>query len=95
MAGQVAEAEKEERLARLQAVLAESRDAFNAGLVGRTVAVLIEGPGRHPGQVTGRSPYLQAVHCQGPARLVGQIEDVVIRAAGANSLAAERLLETA
>ena len=95
MTGQVAEPEKEARLARLQAVLAESRDAFNAGLVGRTVPVLFEGPGRHPGQVGGRTPYLQAVHCDGPVSLVGRIEDVVIRAAGANSLAAERVLETA
>ena len=95
MTGQVAEPEKEARLARLQAVLAESRDAFNAGLVGRTVPVLFEGPGRHPGQVGGRTPYLQAVHCEGPESLVGRIEDVVIRAAGANSLAAERVLETA
>jgi tRNA-2-methylthio-N6-dimethylallyladenosine synthase len=95
MTGQVAEPEKEARLARLQAVLAESRDAFNAALVGRTVPVLFEHPGRHPGQVGGRSPYLQAVHCQGPESLIGRIEDVVIRAAGANSLAAERVLETA
>jgi tRNA-2-methylthio-N6-dimethylallyladenosine synthase len=95
MTGQVAEPEKEARLARLQTVLNESRDGFNAGLVGRTVPVLFEGPGRHPGQMGGRSPYLQAVHCDGPESLVGRIEDVVIRAAGANSLAAERLLETA
>jgi len=95
MTGQVAEPEKEARLARLQAVLAESRDTFNAGLVGRTVPVLFEHPGRHPGQVGGRTPYLQAVHCEGPESLVGRIEDVVIRAAGANSLAAERVLETA
>ena len=95
MPGQIPEAEKEARLAALQAVLNESRDAFNASLVGRTVPVLFEGPGRHPGQMTGRSPYLQAVHCEGPPSLVGRIEDVVIRAAGANSLAAERLLEIA
>jgi tRNA-2-methylthio-N6-dimethylallyladenosine synthase len=95
MAGQIPEAEKEARLAALQAVLNESREAFNAALVGRTLPVLFEGPGRHPGQMTGRSPYLQAVHCEGPASLVGRIEDVLIRAAGANSLAAERILETA
>ncbi|MGH7024258.1 MAG: tRNA (N6-isopentenyl adenosine(37)-C2)-methylthiotransferase MiaB, partial [Caulobacteraceae bacterium] len=95
MPGQVAEAEKESRLARLQAVLNAQREAFNVGLVGRAVPVLFEGPGRHPGQMTGRSPYLQAVHCEGPPSLVGRLEDVLIRAAGANSLAGERVLETA
>jgi tRNA-2-methylthio-N6-dimethylallyladenosine synthase len=95
MPGQIDETEKEARLARLQTLLEAQRSAFNAALVGRALPVLFEGPGRHEGQVVGRSPYLQAVHCQGPASLVGKIEPVVIRAAGANSLAAERMLETA
>ncbi len=66
LARQVEEPVKEERLARLQGLLAEQQRAFNAALVGCTVDVLFEGKGRHPGQVVGRSPYLQAVHCQGP-----------------------------
>ncbi len=92
---QVDEAEKEARLARLQALLESQRAAFNAALVGRALPVLFEGPGRHKGQVVGRSPYLQAVHCQGPLNLVGRIEPVIVRSAEANSLAAERMLETA
>ena len=95
MPGQVDEGEKEARLARLQALLEKQRTDFSAALVGHTLPVLFEGPGRHEGQVVGRSPYLQAVHCHGPQSLVGRIEPVVIRAAGANSLAAERMLETA
>ena len=95
MTAQVAEAEKEARLATLQALLTAQRDAFNADLVGRTVPVLFEGPGRHAGQMGGRSPYLQAVHCEGPPTLAGRIQEVVISAAGANSLTAERVLETA
>ena len=95
MPGQVAEAEKEFRLARLQAVLNESREAFNAAMVGRETEVLFEGPGRHAGQIVGRSPYLQAVHCEGDVRLVGRIAPVIIRATHANSLAGERVLETA
>ncbi len=95
MPGQVDETEKDARLARLQALLEAQRAAFNAALVGRALPVLFEGPGRHEGQVVGRSPYLQAVHCLGPQSLVGRIEPVVIRAAGPNSLAAERMLETA
>ncbi|MFQ5347969.1 MAG: tRNA (N6-isopentenyl adenosine(37)-C2)-methylthiotransferase MiaB [Rhodothalassiaceae bacterium] len=61
-AEQVAEEVKAERLAELQALLAGQQAAFNAQSVGRTVSVLIERPGRHPGQGVGRSPYMQAVH---------------------------------
>jgi tRNA-2-methylthio-N6-dimethylallyladenosine synthase len=95
MPAQVAETEKEARLARLQTLLESQRAAFNTALVGHALPVLFEGPGRHEGQVVGRSPYLQAVHCNGPLSLVGRIESVIVRAAGANSLAAERMLETA
>ena len=86
MAGQVAEEVKEERLARLQALLAEQQQAFNAAQVGRTLPVLFERPGRHAGQVLGRSPYLQAVHADGPQDLIGQIVPVAIGRAAMNSL---------
>jgi len=92
---QVAEAVKEERLARLQALLAEQQQAFNGGLVGRTVDVLFEKPGRHIGQVVGRSPYLQAVHIEAPQSLIGQIAPVRIEAAGRNSLSGSPVLEAA
>ncbi|MGI9169547.1 MAG: tRNA (N6-isopentenyl adenosine(37)-C2)-methylthiotransferase MiaB [Caulobacteraceae bacterium] len=95
MAGQVDEAVKVERLARLQAVLEAQQRAFNAALVGRTVPVLFEKPGRPQGQVVGRSPYLQAVHCAGPASLIGRIEPVAIEAAAKGSLAGRRVLEAA
>jgi tRNA-2-methylthio-N6-dimethylallyladenosine synthase len=95
MSGQVDEAQKDARLAALQTLLNTQRQAFNAGLVGRTLPVLFESAGRHDGQAVGRSPYLQSVHCTGAAGFIGRIEDVAIRSAGANSLAAERLLETA
>ena len=84
--GQVPEAAKKERLAALQALLEESRHAFDRSLVGRRVPVLFEAKGRKPGQVTGRSPYLQAVHVEGPEALIGHIAEVDIRAAGPNSL---------
>jgi tRNA-2-methylthio-N6-dimethylallyladenosine synthase len=84
--GQVPEAAKKERLAALQALLEESRHAFDRSVVGRRLPVLFEGKGRKPGQVTGRSPYLQAVHVEGPEALIGHIAEVDIRAAGPNSL---------
>jgi tRNA-2-methylthio-N6-dimethylallyladenosine synthase len=87
MPGQVADAVKDERLARLQALLDGQQRAFNAAQAGRTLPVLFEKPGRHAGQLIGRSPYLQAVHAAAPDRLLGQIVPVRIEDAGKNSLA--------
>jgi len=83
---QVPEDVKLERLHTLQALLAEQQRAFNAAMAGRTLPVLFEASGRNPGQLTGRSPYLQPVHVDAPAEAVGQIVDVEITEAGANSL---------
>ncbi len=95
MPGQVAEEVKSERLQRLQALLAEQQHAFNAGLAGRTVPVLFERPGRHAGQILGRSPYLQAVHAEGPDQLIGRIVPVRITTVARNSLGASLELESA
>src|SRR5947209_3325601 len=70
---QIDEDLKEERLARLQALIDEQRQAFNVGTVGRIVDVLVEKRGRHPGQIAGRTPYLQAIHFDGPAEVIGEI----------------------
>ena len=59
-ADQVPEPVKAERLAELQALLQQQQRAFNAACVGRVLPVLFEKPGRHDGQLVGRSPYLQA-----------------------------------
>ena len=95
MAGQVPEEIKSERLQRLQALLEEQRQAFNAAMAGRSVPVLFEREGRKPGQIAGRSPYLQAVHVDAPQRLIGRIVPVRIAAAGSNSLAGSVELEAA
>jgi tRNA-2-methylthio-N6-dimethylallyladenosine synthase len=94
--GQVAEAEKDERLHRLQALIGDQQAAFNRAQVGRTLPVLIEKPGRHPGQLVGRSPYLQAVHLAAPTAMIGRIVPVRIERAERNSLAgAKAALEPA
>ena len=90
-AEQVPEEEKADRLARLQVLLSEQQAEFQAGCVGRTVSVLIEKPGRHPGQMVGRSPYLQAVHLDCDPGLAGRIIEVEITSAGPNSLAGRRV----
>jgi len=93
--GQVAEAVKDERLARLNALIDDQQRAFNAAQVGKVLPVLFEKPGRHPGQLSGRSPYLQAVHCEGPDRLIGQIVPVRIDVANKMSLAGVLQMEPA
>ena len=95
MPGQVAEEVKEERLARLNALLDEQQSAFNESQVGKTLPVLFERAGRHPGQLSGRSPYLQAVHVSGPDHLIGQIVPVRIESAAKMSLAGSLALEVA
>ncbi len=90
---QVPEDEKDRRLQELQALLRQQQAAFNQGCVGLTVPVLFTGPGRHPGQVAGRSPWLQPVHCHGTATLIGRIAPVKITAAHPNSLSATLMAE--
>jgi tRNA-2-methylthio-N6-dimethylallyladenosine synthase len=83
---QVPEAVKTERLARLQALLDSQQTAFNARCVGQLIPVLIDKTGRRPGELVGRSPYLQPVHMKGPAEWLGRIMTVEISAAGDHSL---------
>jgi len=86
MDDQVAEDVKSERLARLQAAINRNAAAFNAGCRGCTFDVLMEKPGRLPGQVTGRSPYLQPVNVMASAHLIGAMVPVTITEIGTNSL---------
>ena len=83
---QIAEDVKTERLARLNALLDQSQADFNAATAGRTVPVLIEREGRRPGQIVGRSPYLQPVWTIGSPALIGQIVEVKIETATKGSL---------
>jgi tRNA-2-methylthio-N6-dimethylallyladenosine synthase len=85
---QVPEPVKSRRLAALQGLLNEQQRAFNESCVGRVLPVLFEKPGRHPGQLIGRSPYLQAVHADAPGDRIGDILTVRIAAVQPNSLAA-------
>jgi tRNA-2-methylthio-N6-dimethylallyladenosine synthase len=93
--GQVPEAEKDRRLQALQALLREQQAAFNAGCVGLTVPVLLTGPGRRPGQLGGRTPWLQPVHLLAPAHLIGMELPMKITHAFTNSLSATLVEERA
>ena len=85
--GQVPESEKDRRLQALQALLREQQAGFAQACVGLTMPVLFTGPGRHPGQIVGRSPFLHPVHLQAHADLIGNEALVRIVAALPNSLA--------
>jgi tRNA-2-methylthio-N6-dimethylallyladenosine synthase len=84
---QVPEAEKDRRLQALQGLLRDQQTRFANACVGLTLPVLFTGPGRHPGQVVGRSPFLQPVHLSGNNDLIGNQPLVRIVAAHPNSLA--------
>ncbi|MBV9990199.1 MAG: tRNA (N6-isopentenyl adenosine(37)-C2)-methylthiotransferase MiaB [Alphaproteobacteria bacterium] len=83
---QIPEEVKSARLAALQALLSEQQAAFGKSCEGRTLCVLFEKPGRREGQAVGRSPYLQPVHVEGAAALIGQVRDVTVVEAQPNSL---------
>ncbi|HZD91504.1 MAG TPA: tRNA (N6-isopentenyl adenosine(37)-C2)-methylthiotransferase MiaB [Pseudolabrys sp.] len=86
---QVAPEERAERLQRLQALITRGQRAFNAGFAGRTLDVLLEKPGKLPGQLVGRSPYLQAVQVMAPRSAIGSVVRVSINEVGSNSLFGE------
>jgi tRNA-2-methylthio-N6-dimethylallyladenosine synthase len=83
---QVPEEVKIERLARLQEALARSQQRFNQHLVGSQQEILLERKGRRPGQLIGRSPYLQPVHVIDDSLALGDFTTVTIVRAGPNSL---------
>ena len=93
--GQVAPEVMDERLQRLQAALNRDQQAFNANTVGRTCGVLIERRGKRPGQMLGKSPWLQSVHLVTDAQ-IGDIVEVGLARADPNSMAGiERLARAA
>jgi tRNA-2-methylthio-N6-dimethylallyladenosine synthase len=85
----VAETVKDERLQRLQALIARQQRDFAASLLGSEIDVLLEKPGRLPGQRVGRSPWLQPVIVDEMAGEIGDIVRVRITDVGSNSLFAE------
>jgi len=91
MDGHVAEEIKAERLERLQALLFRQQREFAARCVGREIDLLLEKPGRLPGQLVGRSPWLQPVNVDAKLSGIGDIIRVRITDAGPNSLFAEAI----
>jgi tRNA-2-methylthio-N6-dimethylallyladenosine synthase len=84
----------DERLQRLQALLNAQQHAFNRATVGRRTSVLLERPGKRPGQLVGKSPWLQSVHLETGAA-IGDLIEVEIVSAGPNSVAGAALMQAA
>ncbi len=83
---QVPEAVKTERLHRLQGLIGARQTAFNCSRQGTLAEVLFERPGRDPGQIVGRSPWLLSVQVTADRSLIGSIARVRIDTVGTNSL---------
>jgi len=94
MDGQIAPEVMDDRLQRLQAALNRDQAAFNAATVGRTCDVLIERPGKLPGQMLGKSPWLQSVHLMTDAR-IGDLIEVEIVHGAPNSVSAVQKIRAA
>ena len=89
MDGQIPAEVMDERLARLQALINRHQVEFNAATVGRRTDILLERKGRHPGQLIGKTPWLQSVHVTAPELSIGDMAEVDIISAGPNSLAGQ------
>jgi len=85
MEGAVAPEVMDERLQRLQARLAEHSLTFNRATIGKDTRILIDRKGRLPGQMIGKSPWLQSVFVETDAT-IGDMLDVTVTQALPNSL---------
>ena len=85
MEGAVAPEVMDDRLQRLQARLAEHSLAFNRATIGKDTRILIDRKGRLPGQMIGKSPWLQSVFVDTDAS-IGEMLDVTVTQALRNSL---------
>jgi len=74
----VSAAVMDERLVRLQQLIDSQQSAFNAAAVGDTVDVLFERAARNPGQIVGRTPFLQPAHVMASEDIIGQVLPVTL-----------------
>jgi tRNA-2-methylthio-N6-dimethylallyladenosine synthase len=85
----VSAAEMDERLVRLQELIDHQQAAFNRAAIGKTVDVLFERSARNPGQIVGRTAYLQPAHVMASTELIGQVLPVRIESLERYSLLGE------
>ena len=85
----VSAAEMDERLVRLQELIDSQQSAFNRAAIGNTVDVLFERAARNPGQIVGRTAYLQPAHVMASPDIIGQVLPVKIESLERYSLLGE------
>ena len=81
-----------ERLHKLQALLTFQQKEVQSNMVGKTLSVLFEKPGRKVGQLIGKSEYLHAVHVTAPIEFIGTVKPVRVVESLTNSLSGELLI---
>ncbi len=91
MDNQIEEKVKKERLQVLQNLLFDYQEKFNQTSVGKVMPVLFESKGRHKGQLTGRTPYMQNLYAEADNSLLNKIVEVRVSGASTNSLSGEVL----
>jgi tRNA-2-methylthio-N6-dimethylallyladenosine synthase len=91
---QIAPEVMDERLQRLQALINAQQHAFNQASVGCRTQVLLERRGKKPGQMIGKTPWLQSVHLEIDAP-IGAMVEVELVDAGPNSLSGAELVRKA
>jgi tRNA-2-methylthio-N6-dimethylallyladenosine synthase len=85
----VSAAEMDERLVRLQELIDSQQSAFNKAMIGSTVDVLFERAARNPGQIVGRTAFLQPAHVMASPGIIGQVLPVTIESLERYSLLGE------
>jgi tRNA-2-methylthio-N6-dimethylallyladenosine synthase len=63
---------------RLQGLIDSQQSAFNMAAIGKTVDVLFERAARNPGQIVGRTAYLQPAHVMAPEGIIGRVLSVTV-----------------
>jgi tRNA-2-methylthio-N6-dimethylallyladenosine synthase len=86
METQVDESVKVERLAQLQGLINEQQFDFNQKTLNTVTRVLVDKTGKKEGQLSGKTPFMQSVYFNGPDTHQGQMVDIHITNAFANSV---------
>ena len=89
MDNQIEEKVKKERLQILQDLLFDYQTKFNKNSIGKVMPVLFESKGRHKGQLTGRTPYMQNLYAEADNSLINKMVEVRVVDASMNSLSGE------
>jgi tRNA-2-methylthio-N6-dimethylallyladenosine synthase len=95
MQDQISESVMDDRLQRLQALLGDQQLAFNQSTIGQHCDILLEREGKYPGQLLGKSPWLQSVLITTPNLSIGDMVSVEITEAAQSSVSGDYKMRVA